>query len=194
MNQTRPKFVVLGRKRKGGHRHPGGQLVDEKPIEPKVIAFTQPHRQSVPEGLRHDPKAETHLGRYQLRGVITVYEYEAGKWYAGVVNRYRTLIDAPKPDAKSNAGVMLGGGGSRTEIDDDEAARRKAAYNTAVELLMDVGQRSAKAVKDTAIYDKPCLDLIPMRHGLIALAVHRGMLTASQGLDIRRQLGYRNTR
>ena len=176
--------VRKGRPRKTGYRHPCGQLIDPSKTEvteaekalAKVIAIRQPHRQSVPAALRHDAAAENVLGRLFLGGKITREQHEAGKWYAGVVRRYRQLIMAPNCNPGSISGATIVGSSGPIHIEDDEAERRKSVYNAAFELLDLIGQRVAKAVAHTAVHDRPAgdgLKLLVM--GLEALAVHRGL-------------------
>ena len=177
--------VRKGRKRKEGPRYPCGQLIDLSKAEvteaeralAKVIAIRQPHRQGVPAELRHDAKAENTLGRLELSGKITREHYEAGKWYAGVVRRYRQVIMAPNANPGSISGATITGGGAPTHIEDEEAARRKSVYDAAFELLDSKGQRVAKAVAHVAVHDRPidreALKLLVV--GLEALAVHRGL-------------------
>jgi hypothetical protein len=173
-----------GRKRHSGARYPCGQLMDpakapvteeEKAIA-KVIAIRQPHRQDVPAELRHDAAAENVLGRLFLSEKITREQHEAGKWYAGVVRRYRQLIMAPNCNPGSISGVTIVGSGGPVHIEDDEAERRKSIYNAAFELLDGIGQRVAKAVAHTAVHDRPAGDGLKLLViGLEALAAHRGL-------------------
>lgn len=193
--------VRKGRKRKQGYRHPCGQLIDPSKAEvtetekavAKVIAISQPHRRAIPAELRHDAKAENALGRLELGGKISRKQYEAGKWYAGVVRRYRQVIMAPNPTPGSIAGAQIVGAGGPMHIDDDEVERRTSIYNSAVEFLFEKkGQRVAKAVAHVAVNDREadreCLRLLVL--GLEALAVHRG-LKKPQSFDTEKQNGAR---
>lgn len=191
------KIVYFGRPRKLGRRHPGGKLEQpDRDIDVKAVAQSMPHRRGVVAELRHDPKAESVLGRYHLSGKITEWEYEAGTWYAATVNRYRAVISAPNPAPRSNAGVLVPiFGGLPWAVDDDEAERRKSAYDQAFEVLDNVGQRAAKSVARVCVYNENCpLGLWSMmRMGLLKLAIHRGLCTERQTLDIWRHLcNYRN--
>lgn len=170
------KIVRKGRKRKFGvARHKCGQPIDHKYC-PIKIAQVHPDRQAIPKELRHDAKAEDVIGRLNLGGRITDEEYEAGKWYAGVVKRYTQSIGAPTPQPGSIAGATTGGGG-QAYIDSDEAKRRKDAYDPAFEALDRRGQRFAKAVARTAVYNEaPTNETFPyLKEGLHTLAVHRGL-------------------
>ena len=193
LSNAKPKFVVVGRKRKPGMRKPSGDLIPPRDIDPKVIALRMPHRTAVPQSVAHDPKAEQHLGVYNLNGKITNQEYEAGKWYAETVNRYRAVIDAPKSSPSSNAGVLVPiFGGQPYAMDDDEAQRRTSIYNAAFEVVGGVSQKAAKAVARVAVYGERCPDDLwrQFRLGLLALAVHRGLFTDTDKelVDIRRVL------
>jgi hypothetical protein len=186
------QVVILGRKRKIGARKPSGDLITpDRDVDVKAVAQAMPHRRGVVVELRHDPKAESALGRYHLSGKITEWEYEAGTWYAVTVSRYRAVISAPNPSPRSNAGVLVPiFGGQPWAVDDDEAERRKSAYNQAFGVLDSVGQRAAKAVARVCVYNENCpLGLWGMmRMGLLKLAVHRGLCTEKQTLDIWRYL------
>jgi hypothetical protein len=175
--------VRKGRPRKPGYRHPCGQLIDPSKAEvteaekalAKVIAIRQPHRQSVPESLRHDAKAENVLGRLQLGGKITKDEYDAGKWWAVTVRRYLQSIEGPSPNPSSIAGVGTGGG--RAHIDEDEAIRRKSVYDQGIFVLFEKGQKFAKATNQTAVYDRTpdARQLFYLQEGLHALSIHKGL-------------------
>lgn len=175
----------VGRKRKTGPRHPCGQLVDPSKAEvtekekavARAIAVNQPHRQDISPSLRHDAKATTVLGRLELGGKITREQYEAGDWYAGVVQRYRQVIMAPNDSPGSITGVTIVGSGAPLHIDDDEAKRRKAVYDRAFETLDRIGQRVAKSVARVAVHNEsPNCDMLALLIiGLEALAVHRGL-------------------
>lgn len=190
LKMQQDRLVFVGRKRKPGRRKPSGDRIVPT-FDPKAVARMMPHRQEVPEPIRHDPKAESQLGRYELNGSITRWEYDAGRWYAGVVNRYRTVIGAPNASPASNAGKVVSVfGAAPLVIDPDEAERRTSAYNGAFEVLSNVGQRSAKAVARVAVYNERCPDGLwsLMRLGLLALAVHRGFVTEDKIVDLRRKL------
>jgi hypothetical protein len=183
--------VFIGRKRKSRSRQPSGKIkaVEDK-TDPKIIAFRMPHRLTVPEAVRHDPKAECWLGRYQLQNQITEWEYRAGVWYRGVVNRYRVVLSAPNPSAASNAGVLVPVFGASPEVlSDDETERRTSAYNQAFDVLDSVSKRAARAVARVAVYDEKCPEGCweLLRLGLLALAVHRGFITErmAKAIDIR---------
>jgi hypothetical protein len=192
------KIERRGRKRKFGKRHPNGKLVQEKPVDQNVIALRMPHRAGVPQAVAHDPKAESSLGRYNLNGVITSKEYDAGVYYRGVVARYLMLIKAPQPNMRSCTGEATSRG-MPLAIDSDEAERRQFAYNEAYEAIEEAGgQRGAKAVSRVAIYDCACPDgmIGPMRYALVGLMLKRGLCTKSEALDMRDKIKatYRNIR
>lgn len=189
------KFPVLskaGRKRKSTKRRTKcGKLEQDKTPLPQIIALNQPHRKSVPASLRHDAKAESHLGRYNLNQNITDEEYAAGVWYAGVVTRYRAVLDSPKPSPNSISGALAATGGrSGVILDDDEAERRTSVYNNAFEAVSKQGNWAARAVARVAVYGEICPmgKFSDLRRGLIALAVHRGMLKAEQAIDLSSQI------
>jgi hypothetical protein len=151
------KIERRGRKRKPGHRYPSGDLVSDKEvIVARIIAFRQPHRQGAPESNRHDPKACWPLGILCLNNVITEEMYQAGVNYGATVRRYRAhyLADVPDPSPASIAGFMQPSG-SRGPGDVD-AGKIKDAYNSAVEALMDAGQKAARTVARMAVFGESC--------------------------------------
>lgn len=168
-------FVVVGRKRKPGKRWKNGNLITARSLDPKVIAAAMPHRQDVPADVRHDPKALTAFGRLNLKGTITDAQYDAGVRWRDVVSLYQSSIDAPRKDAPSLSGALLGitGGSYMT---DDEARRRRDRYMETYEALEDgAGHIAARAVSRWCVYDeddRPTVDLI---RGLNVLAEHFGL-------------------
>ena len=162
------KIERRGRPKKPGNRYPSGDLVKEREVvEARIIAFRQPHRQSVPENVRHDPRAETPFGRMMLEGrlgnvdpdrglAIGAHRYDAGIKYAGAVGRYRTQVlgGVPKSSPTSIAGFMqpsgsFGGGES-------DWADVKEKFDKAFAAVMEAGQRAAVVVKDMAVFGKEC--------------------------------------
>src|SRR6478736_7288028 len=99
--------IAMGRKRKTGKRYPGGKIITERDIDTRPIAASMPHRQSVPEPIRHDARAESPFGRLLLNGHITPKQYQAGLMYRDIVNRYRALIDCPSESPPSMAGIIV---------------------------------------------------------------------------------------
>lgn len=85
-----------GRKRKAGSRHPSGQLVRERAPDDRVRSSRQPHRRGLSEDDRFSEKAESMLGRFNLRHIISDAEHDAGALYAAVVGAYRSVIEAPR--------------------------------------------------------------------------------------------------
>jgi hypothetical protein len=166
---------MRGRKRKFKvERQPNGQA-RRKAVDVKAIAQTMPHRQEVRPEIRHDPLAETKLGRLRLAGRITQPQYEAGDKYADIVRRYRAVISAPGGEV-SMAGVIVGPWGGSGAMDDEEATRRKDQYNAAFEALeCGAGNRSARAVAHVAVYNRLEFDLTDLKRGLTVLAEHFGL-------------------
>jgi hypothetical protein len=86
------------RTRLAGARTPSGRLSRAnaiKPVEP-TVAFRA--RQAAHLALI-DPEWGSVLGQMFLAGRVSASQYEAGKAYARLVQRYRHLIDAPHPKA-----------------------------------------------------------------------------------------------
>lgn len=199
-------IVIRGRKRKPGNRHACGKLVQEKPIDPKVIALRMPHRRSVPAELAHDPLAETALGRYRLQRRITLAEWQAGDWYSGVVGRYRRDLESPNPNPPSISGAITGKseeepapqGQPKVDMrtDQERARDNKETYNGAFEAMHEEGHHAQKWVARVVVYNEECPSehFHQMRRGLLALAVHRRMCTSREALDIREQIMHKHFR
>lgn len=174
MNFPRPKFIAVGRKRKSGKRQPNGQLSRETKDSPVLVAATMPHRQEVGEAVRHDPKAESQLGRLRLNSWITEAQYDAGERYREIVMRYRAVIDAPGGE-RSMAGVIVGPWGGASMLSDEEATRRREKYNAAFEALeCGAGNQAARSVAHCAVNGRGEWQLHHLKSGLTALAVHFG--------------------
>jgi hypothetical protein len=176
-----------GRKRKGGPRHPGGQLVREKKPDDRIRTARQPHRRGVRSEDRMDERAESPLGRLALRNVITSAMHDAGSRFNVVVGAYRATIEAPKGTS--------GGGGARSSCwaeeadtanycriasDDCFCLRTKNTYDAAFEALSARGQIVAKVVARVAVHREDILpqDLVYLKVGLEALARHFGLTGA----------------
>ncbi len=171
--RARFKVERRGRKRKPGKRHPCGDLVD-KDIDPKVIAFPMPHRQGVPEKLRHDPKAGTEFGVLNLTGVISDDQFDAGERYASDVARYRSIIlSAPKESPPSIAGFSEPRSGSSV-VSEEIAERIRATFDDAFEALNAKGNRVLRIVNRAAVHNQRLeREYWPtLRIGLDALHVH----------------------
>src|SRR5581483_8965954 len=94
-------FMGAGRKRKIGARGRTGRL-KQKPkserVEERVrLARSQPHRRGLKSQDKLSELAESPLGRLTLKGVLTAGERAAGETFAAIVNKYRTVIEGPKP-------------------------------------------------------------------------------------------------
>lgn len=175
------KVEKRGRKRKAGKRYPSGGLVQEREVlEARVIAFKQPHRQSVPEKVRHDPRAETFFGRLMLNGVVNEKQYQAGILYRRDIQRYRAyfMSDMPDPNPPSIAGFMQpsGGGAGMSESQGD---RIKEVYEK-VTAVFKFDQKAAKSVIRVAIWDEwpAWIDQKDLDRGLDKLISHYGLTRA----------------
>jgi hypothetical protein len=170
------KFVV-GRKRKQVKRQPDGRTHPDsrtdRGIDPKVIASRQPHRQGIPLEVVHDPAAESNFGKLFLQRHISQVQYQAGLDWRRIVQKYRSVICAPKPDAVSMSGVIVGPWGGSGEIDPKKAEEWRKEYNEAFEALESgAGNRGTRAVNHWAIYDRGDYALAYLVVGLNALAAH----------------------
>jgi hypothetical protein len=168
---------MLGRKRKQNiKREPNGRAQRERGIEPNAIAQLMPHRRLVPAEVAHDPKAESPIGRLLMNGYVSRRQYNSAIWWRGIVGRYRVLIEAPKADARSIAGVIVGPWG-RSGIDPtpDEIADRTRDYNGGFIALNKAGNHILKAVSHWVIHERPDLPIEHLKCGLDALGRHRDL-------------------
>lgn len=164
-----------GRKRKAGQRDNHGDLRTKRPDD-KILASLQPHRRNLPENLRLSEKATTVLGKLSLFSRITDEHYQAGLLYQRVVNAYRAVIGSIDP-------LLAPVPGFNRTIGDEEARRRKAAYASAFEFLMEAGQRSAVAVARAAVYDNPDYGTLDdLKRGLGKLVQHFGLTVRKTGI------------
>lgn len=168
---------MVGRKRKSGKRERNGRIQREKTPDPKIIAFSQPHRQSVPAEKRHDQRAENPFGRLNLINAVPDLEYDAGVKFREVSVRYRAIIDSPNPSpgAISLDGLVYGG---RAPISDEEAIRRRNDYMRAFEAIEGYGPRVV--IKSVVIFEKELQpgDLPDLRSALQGLVKHFGLTHA----------------
>lgn len=164
------RMANTGRKRKQGARKPSGDLRPEPAESPRAVALRQPHRQMAPEDSRHDQRAETPLGCLNIIGAVPNREYAAARRFAGIVGRYRAVIDAPSV-SRSIAGLMEPRRGPAEPVDYDEA---KAEYDAAFEALETAGNRAACAVSRMAVHGEACpaYGFQALMRGLHSLAFH----------------------
>jgi hypothetical protein len=172
-----------GRKRKSGRRHPSGNLVREKRPDDRVRTGRQPHRRSLPEADRMSEKAESPLGRLNLKHVISDEEFEAGQRYARDVGTYRASIGAPATTAGSGrrrhclADVTATADTCRAYPEDCACLRAKQRYDDLLETLSGAGQRAAKNVASAAVQaqDIRFEEIVYLRAGLRILAHFYGL-------------------
>lgn len=174
-----------GRKRKWrGSRLPGTNApAIERAPDDRMRAARQPHRRGLPEHDRLSEKAESPLGRLNLRGVITEEQYEAGLRYAVVVGEYRAVIEAPRQMSGSGRGFSCWADAvCNAEPEKCICRLRYSRYDFAFGAVMDAGQRAAKAVSRVAVFREEIApaDVEDLRAGLVNLARHFG-LTGRRG-------------
>ena len=163
-----------GRKRKIGHRHPGGELVRVQ-FDIRELATLQPHRVWLPEEKRMDQKAASPLGCLNLLGVLTDAQYAAGVRYAVVVGKYRAVIETPSAISGTGRGYDCPGDLNCGRVGAPcECRRRKERYDAAFAAVIEPGQRAARAVARVAVHGEPCPRgaLSDLKRGLDALAKH----------------------
>jgi len=160
-----------GRPRKSGPRQNGRRLSEVPPDYRQRIA-AQPHRRNCADPMHE--KAESPLGRLNLRGVITDQQLEAGRRYAVITGAYRGSIGAPHGTAGGGYG---GCGGDCIDPGTCECLRRKLAYDLAYGSLWDAGQKACKAVAHVAVreLDPEPFHVEPLLCGLSALVEHFGL-------------------
>lgn len=173
-----------GRKRKNVRRQPNGQPYRPPEINPLELAKTWPHRRANADAIS-DHRGECELGRLSLDGVITMEQYQAGVKFRQVVGNMRRAIDAPSPNAKSAAAVLVASGGSivahldhlAPELAKELADKARREYRDALRALMAGGRDSFLAVKLVAIedMDREYVGSIDLRNGLTLLARHFGL-------------------
>lgn len=183
-----------GRKRKSGQREPNGRLKPEKRPDDRVKTSRQPHRRALPDEMRLDERAESPLGRMNLRGEIDGDCYDAGARYAFVVGQYSSTIDAPQSTSGSGRGVSClaeqYGTRNACRLDPYECTclRRKDRYMAAYEALAQMGRAALMAVNRVAVHrgePASAQETVYLVAGLSALARHFG-LTASRPRPYRR--------
>ena len=174
--------MAAGRKRKPGKRERNGRPVRTPLPDPRAHVLAWPCRSHLPQKARLSDKAATPLGGLNLLGVITDEQYEAGRRYAGIVMRYRAVIEAPNP---APGGMDHGG---RGYIDPEEAMRRKGLYDAAYAAFSVIPsvsdrQRAQKWVKTVAVYDEACPGGKPLEAlilGLSTLAIYFGLTSPAK--------------
>lgn len=157
----------MGRKRKHGRRHPGGQLI-QPAVNYRAMAALQPHRRGLP-----DPESEhatTELGRMFLQNKITEPQFLAGQEYARRIGQYRATICGPR--------TTVGAGrwpGCNPEFcsDECECLRRKQDVQELQEVIMEKGLAVEIVTRHVVAYDLPVVSNLNYLHlGLQALATH----------------------
>ncbi len=160
-----------GRKRAIAQRKNGIRIVTgpaETVRSPNEVARSQPHRMRLYEDVCHDARAATSLGQLNLIGAIPDDLYAVAQRFAGVVRRWREIMDCPPP--RSIAGIGLAGAPTRAEIDD--AAQRKVDYENAMGVLAKAS-RQARATTLWVVVEGgrvPAKGFAGLMDGLRALA------------------------
>lgn len=151
-----------------------GRVVEVVDITPRSIAASMPHRRGLPEGLRHDQKAVSELGRMCLFGRISDEMERGGAMFVGHYGAYMATADGPRSGAGRGRGFNCMGA---LDCPDCECARRQARYSGALNALKTAGAVAVTAVFLVAIHDRRCPPKweAPFRWGLAALAQHYGL-------------------
>jgi hypothetical protein len=181
---TKQGLVMVGRKRKLGKRTASGRVV--KPYEnPKRQVMEQPHRRDLPAQFRDRPEPESPFGQLMCLGIITPAQHEAGKRYRDISFAYRAVVSgAPYPHPQAISLLSVHGRGGEPSRETIQAI--KGVYDAAFEALSEAGNRPQRAVKDHAVFERPCTDEYShalLRRGLDRLVEHYGI---DPGLKIER--------
>lgn len=168
-----------GRKRKwrGQKLAHTKEVAVERAPDDRIRASLQPHRRCVREEDRLSEKAESPLGRLNLRDVITDEQYEAGLRYALIVGQYQAIIGVPRSTSGAGRGFPCTGEATCGAVAGIPCLcrERRVRYDAAFEALMGAGQRAAKAVARVAVWREEAADVEHLRTGLINLARHFGL-------------------
>lgn len=141
------RIIMVGRRRKPGKRHPGGQLVQEKKPDRAQVAAAMPHRRWLPAKdkqkrpiAKDDRRAETVFGCLNLIGLVSDIEFDAGERFQDTVRRWKVVADSPREpqgfmskitksehDPNESMPVVV----RFNPMTDEEAKRRWADYNGA---------------------------------------------------------------
>lgn len=174
------QFRRVGRKTKKGPRHACGKLIQgTRDIDVRAVARAHPDRQTVPERLRHDQKAATHLGRMFLCERITAEELEAGRRYAADTASFLAAVGAPSPNAQSLDAATAGGRSQPKLYSAREIRRRRDRLDLAHCELTKISVAVAKLVARVAVYDEAPTGEgaeTKVKIGLAALATHYGLV------------------
>src|SRR5258706_229152 len=122
-----------GKKRKASaSRYSSGRLIPERGEDRLTLALRMPHRGPIAQPLVLDQKAECELGRRCLCGDITETQYQAGRLFAGIVARYRAVLEGPKAILRGGRGFDCRGD---LACEDCECLRRRQAFQEASSIL-----------------------------------------------------------
>lgn len=159
-------------------RQPNGQPHREREFPPLQVKRL---RDAAMAGMR-DPEWGTELGRLYLARRISEVQYAAGKWWAETAGWYHQAIGVQPLRSPS---AELGRGGSSPDPDSPKGqelatreAERAERYFEAHAVLLGAGAGAEKAVRDVCERSLCCVsasELMALRVGLFAIAVHRGL-------------------
>jgi hypothetical protein len=170
-----------GRKRKLGRRHPSGDLITIRE-SPAQRAAKMPHRRGVKDPL--DQRAETELGRMELRGEIAREQALAGLEYGRVYRAYLATLSGPKRPNASGHGTLLDCGGCLGMVGTQMCIceRRKRAWMAAAAVIAGPQMRVTLALvledkKPASSFECESLSI-----ALWALAHHFGLTKSKKGV------------
>ena len=159
-----------GRKRKFRGSNPVGST--RRPDD-RLLSSLQPHRRCLPRDLRLSEKAESMLGRLNLKNLISDDLCESGRLYALSKGRYRSIIGGPTGTAGGGRGWDCNPIGCIP--DQCRCLRLTADYLSARFALSSAGDEALKAVETVALYDGAPDRIENLKCGLEALCVHYGL-------------------
>ena len=192
--------MAKGRKRKTGHRHPSGKLVQPGKAETlrEVTATVLDARQrqyGVTARQAKDERLGSAIGRLAFMGKITAEQLAAAELYGDLMARNRAVMGLPPFHPHSITGLLLEEGiHGRTTADMDPDYVVKVRKRAAAAILMlrtadhdavaATGRRPSKLVHAVVCYEVDAAtwgqaDLRNLAHGLDALVTMFGIRTGS---------------
>lgn len=157
-----------GRKRLSKPRHPGGEVIRERPDAVKGVVLAQPHRRG-----DTDQRCGSALGRACMRARLRLECYDAGEDYAATVRRWRAAKGCPT--------TMRLGGSSLSDGPDEVTVARWRKTIIECDGAMARESRDGWIAAKAAMLDEIDVDATWQEHfvvAMLALAVCMGKLPA----------------
>jgi len=158
-----------GRKRLSKPRHPGGEVIRERPDAIVGVVLAQPHRRG-----DTDQRRASALGRACMRARLRLECYDAGEDYAATVRRWRAAKGCPT--------TLRLGGSSLSEGPDEATVARWRKTILECDSAMARESREGWIAAKAAMLDEIDVDATWQEHfvvAMLALAVCMGKLPAN---------------